>query len=95
MANMFQNCAALNRDVSSFNISKLTNASNMFTGSGFSQNQYIKLLNSTTGWPSQSTVLSSVSFSAGTAKYTTGSPSTGRTFLTATKLWTITDGGLA
>jgi len=95
MVSMFNGCTSFNRDVSAFNIAKLTTAANMFTGSGFSQNQYVKVLNSTTGWPSQSTILSAVSFSAGTAKYTTGSPLTGRAFLTVTKLWTITDGGLA
>lgn len=93
MSSMFQYCTLFNKDVSAFNIAKLANASNMFASSGFSLNQYDKLLNSTTGWPSQATILSNVSFHAGTAHYSTGSPITGRTFLTVIKLWTITDGG--
>lgn len=40
-----------------------------------------------------SSIQSSVTFSAGTAHYSAGAPTTGRTYLTGTKLWTITDGG--
>jgi surface protein len=93
MNGMFNGCTSFNQDVSGFNISALTSASNMFLNSGFTRTNYDKLLDSTTGWPSQSPINSGVTFSAGTAKYSAGSPATGRSFLIGTKLWTITDGG--
>jgi len=93
MTSMFSSATAFNQDISTFNISKLASATNMLLNSGFSLNQYDKLLNATTGWPSQATVLSNVSFHAGTAHYSAGLPTTGRAFLTVTKTWTITDGG--
>lgn len=90
---MFQGATAFNQDVSSFSIAALTTATNMFTSSGFTITNYDKLLNLSTGWPSQAKIQPNVTFSAGTAHYSAGAPTTGRTYLTGTKLWTITDGG--
>lgn len=93
MASMFQNCTAFNQDVSTWDIRALTAATSMFTSSGFNITNYDKLLDNTTGWPSQATIQSNVVFSAGSAHYSAGAPTTGRAILTGTKLWVITDGG--
>lgn len=93
MSSMFNSCASFNQDVSSFDIQALTNATNMFTGSGFDVVNYDKLLDNATGWPSQATIQSGVVFSAGSAQYSAGAPTTGRAVLTGTYGWTITDGG--
>lgn len=93
MTSMFNGATAFNQDVSSFSIAALTTAKYMFASSGFTITNYDKLLNSVTGWPSQATIQPSVTFSAGTAHYSAGARTTGRTYLTGTKLWTITDGG--
>lgn len=93
MANAFNNASSANPDVSSWNIAALTSATSMFTGSAFDITNYDKLLDSATGWPSQATIQSNVVFSAGSAHYSAGNPTTGRAILTGVKLWTITDGG--
>lgn len=93
MAQMFQGCTVFNQDVSAWSIAALTSATNMFTSSGFALVNYNKLLDSATGWPSQATIQNGVAFSAGTAHYSTGNPTTGRLVLTGTHTWTITDGG--
>lgn len=92
-ANMFLNAVAFNQSVASWSIAALTNASSMFTGSAFNITNYNLLLNNTTGWPSQATIQSGVTFSAGSAHYSSGAPTTGRAVLTGTYTWTITDGG--
>jgi len=93
MGGMFNLATAFNQDVSTWSIAALTNATSMFNSSGFTITNYNKLLDSVTGWPSQATIQSNVTFSAGTAHYSAGAPTTGRAILTGTKLWTITDGG--
>lgn len=91
--NAFNGASSANPDVSSWNIASLTSAVNMFTNSGFNITNYDKLLDSATGWPSQATIQSNVTFSAGSAHYSAGNPTTGRAILTGTYAWTITDGG--
>lgn len=93
MATMFNNATAFNQDVSAWSIAALTNATNMFNSSGFDITNYDLLLDNTTGWPSQGTIQNSVTFSAGSAHYSAGAPTTGRAVLTGTYSWTITDGG--
>jgi hypothetical protein len=90
---MFSGATAFNQDVSAWSIAALTSANNMFNGSGLTTTNYDKLLNNTTGWPSQATIQPNVAFHAGTAKYSAGAPATGRGILTGTYTWTITDGG--
>lgn len=52
------------------------------------------ILDSTTGWPSQTTPQSNVSWGMGTTQYTAGgNAEAGRNILTGTYGWTITDGG--
>lgn len=93
MSSMLSHATAFDQDVSQFSIAALTTAASMFTSSGFTKTNYDKLLNNTTGWPSQATIQSNVTFSAGSAHYSAGAPTTGRSILTGTKTWTITDGG--
>jgi len=90
---MFNGASAFNQDVSTWSIAALTAATTMFTSSGFNITNYDKLLNNTTGWPSQGTINNGVVFSAGSAHYSAGAPTTGRAVLTVTHTWTITDGG--
>lgn len=93
MASMFQSCTAFNQDVSGFNIAALTDATTMFTSSGFTITNYNKLLDSVTGWPSQATIKNNVVFSAGNAHYSGVNAIAGRLVLTGTHAWTVTDGG--
>ncbi len=90
---MLNGCTAFDQDISFFIIASLTNAASMLSASGFSITNYDKLLDITTGWPSQVTIQNNVVFSAGSAHYSAGAPTTGRNYLTSTKGWTITDGG--
>lgn len=92
-ASTLSGCTAFNQDVSSWIIASLTSATNMFLNSGFTITNYNKLLDSATGWPSQSTIQTGVTFSAGTAHYSGANAIAGRAVLTGTKSWTITDGG--
>jgi len=93
MGAMFSGATAFNQDISAWSIAALTTASGMFNLSGFTITNYNKLLDSVTGWPSQATILTNVSFSAGTAHYSGANAIAGRLVLTGTKTWTITDGG--
>lgn len=88
--NMFLNCAALDTDVSGWNIVSLANALGMFNGSGFSQTNYDLML---VAWEGQ-THNSGLSFHAGTATYGAGAPATARAALVS-DTWSITDGGPA
>jgi hypothetical protein len=63
----------------------------MLINTAFSQTNYDLVLNSTTGWPSQS-LQSNVPFRADTCYSSAGV--SGRAYLTGTKGWTITDLGL-
>jgi len=88
MRYMFANVASLSSlDVSFFNISALTDATGLLSGSAFSNTNYDKLLLS---W-SQQTFNNNVTFHAGNAQYT---EPTARGILT-TAGWIITDGGPA
>lgn len=88
LTQMFVGCTLFDQDISSFNISSLTTASGLLQGTAFSTTNYDLLL---VGWQGQ-THNSSVSFHAGTAKYSSGAPATARAAL-LTDSWTITDGG--
>lgn len=92
MSFMFQG-SPFNQDISGWSIAALTNASSMFLSSSFAITNYNKLLDSVTGWPSQATINSNVTFSAGNAHYSGANAIAGRAVLTGTKTWTITDGG--
>lgn len=92
MAGMFQSCAAFKEDLSGFNVAKVTTASNMMASSNINDTgttmRYDALLNA---WAAQ-TVLASVPFHAGTAKYSSAASAARATLVAAG--WSITDGGL-
>jgi len=95
---MFRGAILFNQDLSGWNVTSLANAVSMLLGSAFSQINYDKLLDITTGWASQS-VKDNVPFHAGAAKYGAGNPAAGRAHLVAAlpggHAWVITDGGPA
>jgi hypothetical protein len=63
----------------------------MFDGVTLSTGNYDSLL---TGWASLGGSLQSgVTFDGGNSVYTISTAGSSRTYLTGTKLWTITDGG--
>jgi surface protein len=98
MASMFSgqasNPMSFDQDISDWSIASLENAGNMFGRSSMSTTNYDLLLDSTTGWASQATIQSGVSFGLGNTQYTAGgNAEAGRNVLTGTYAWTITDGG--
>lgn len=95
LTNFVQLASSFDQDISHFDVSSMVAASNMALNSGFSQTNYDKLLNTTTGWPSQS-LQSGVTAHFGSAQYGAGDPAAGRAILTGSpNNWTITDGGPA
>jgi len=87
MLNMFYGCTNFDQDISSFNISSLTNAGSMLYLTAFSKTNYDLLL---PAWDAYGT--SSVVFHAGTAHYSAGAPTTAHNAMVS-RGWTITDGG--
>tara|TARA_R110000822_G_scaffold60588_6_gene150781 strand:+ start:1619 stop:2461 length:843 start_codon:yes stop_codon:yes gene_type:complete len=85
---MFYQCTVFDQDISSFDITSLTTATNMMISSAFSTTNYDLLL---VAWDAFGT--SSVPFHAGTAQYNTGAPATAHANMIS-RGWTITDGGL-
>ena len=91
MNEMFNGATAFDQDIGSWNVANVTNFTN-FMASKNSGNFAPSNLNAIyNGWV---TVQSSKTISFGTARYTSPGVA-GRAFLTGTKLWTITDGGLS
>jgi surface protein len=87
---------AFDQDISGWNITNLTDAGTFLANNNgaFSTANYDAILDSTTGWPSQSTPQSGVTWGMGTTQYTAGgNAEAGRNILTGTYGWTITDGG--
>ena len=90
MSQMFQANSAFNQNIGSWNVANVANFTNFMgdkTPSTFSPSNLDAIYN---GWV---TVQSSRTISFGTAKYSAAGVA-GRAYLTGTKLWTITDGGL-
>jgi len=88
------NCGLWNHDISGWNIASLLNASTALNNTAFSTTNYDLLLDNTTGWASQATIQSSVSFGVGSTQYTLGgNAEAGHNYLTGTKMWNIVDGG--
>ena len=94
-ASMFKSNTAFNQDISGWSIASLTTASGMIqSGSGaFNTTNYDRLLDSTTGWASQSTIQNNVTLSVMPQYTAGGNAEAGRNLLTGTYGWTITDGG--
>jgi hypothetical protein len=94
MSNMFRSTTAtpggFNQDIGSWDVSNVTDFSFFMTGktaATFSTTNLDAIYN---GWV---TVQPSLNIQFGTAKYSAAGVA-GRNYLTGTKLWTITDGGL-
>jgi hypothetical protein len=90
MINMFNGASAFNQNLGALNVANVTNFTNFMLGktpATFSTANLDAIYN---GWV---TVQSSRTISFGTAKYSAAGTA-GRNYLTGTKLWTITDGGL-
>ena len=89
---LMSNASSFSGTVSGWSIASLTNAQTMFNSIGPGTTAYDQILDSTTGWPSQATIQSGVSFTAGTSQYTAGGNAEGgRNVLTGTYAWTITE----
>jgi surface protein len=88
MQEMFFNAINFNEDISSFNISSLTNATSMLQSSAFDVTNYDLLL---PAWDAYGT--SGVTFHAGTAQYNCPIPSEAKANMLS-RGWTITDGGI-
>jgi len=93
---MFRNTSVNTTDFSGWNIQSLTNAASFYPGNMSTAN-YDAMLDSTTGWASQSTIQSNVTLSSGSGsgpQYTAGgNAEAGRNILTGTYGWTIVDAG--
>ena len=89
MSNMFNNAAAFDQDLSAWDVTSLTEASEMFDGSALSRASYDALL---IGWESQD-VHDDVPFSAGDTMYSPGNAAQARNRLIDEHGWSITDGG--
>ena len=90
MSNMFNGATAFDQNLGALNVANVTTFTNCMaakTPATFSTTNLDAIYN---GWV---TVQSSRTISFGTAKYSAAGVA-GRAFLTGTKLWTITDGGL-
>ncbi|MBN1970594.1 MAG: C10 family peptidase [Candidatus Delongbacteria bacterium] len=88
MEKMFHLASSFDENISSWNISNVINMSNMFWGVTLSIQNYDALLN---GWSSQ-VVQNGVDFHGGNSKYSQNG-AVGRSILTDTYGWNITDGG--
>jgi surface protein len=86
---MFNSADSFNQDVSTWDVSSVTDAGSMFNGSGISTDNYDNIL---IGWSSQA-LQSNVPFGADGLKYC--SSEAARQILIDTYGWTITDGGRA
>ncbi len=91
MADMFYSCSVFNSDISAWDVSSVTDMTNMLNGANaFSTANYDLLLNA---WSSL-TLKPNVHFHAGDAKYTIEtSQSAHDTLTTPPNSWSITDGG--
>jgi len=92
MQSMFDSASSFDQDLGSWNVTSLIFANTMFAGVTLSTPNYDSLL---IGWASYGVTLQSgVPFDGGGSQYTSAAIAA-RGYLTGTKLWTITDGGLA
>ncbi len=88
----FQAATSFDKNIGSWDISQVAVMSNMFENAGLSENNYDELL---IGWSTldsgETQIPANISFNAGSSTYCAGKA--GRTALTTTHNWTITDEG--
>ena len=89
---MFDNATSFNQDISSWDVSNVTNMNNMFQNSGMSSTNYGLFLERCYALATTTGVQSNVLLGAGSIQYP-ASAVTARNYLTGTKGWTISDGG--
>ena len=87
ISSMFESCTLFDSDISGFDISSVTAATDMLLLSGFSITNYNLLL---PAWDAYGT--SNVTFNAGTAHYSAGVPTDAKAAMVL-RTWVITDGG--
>lgn len=88
LSSTFYGATSFNDDIGNWDISNVTDMTNMFSGVTLSESNYNSLLS---GWADQS-VNSDVTFSGGNSKYS-GDAFSARQSLIFSYNWTITDGG--
>ena len=90
-AGMFNGASEFNQDLSAWNISSLTGAADMLTGTNISQENYERLL---IGWESQApSIQNGVTLSDVPASYGNGKAKAARANLINNYSWTISDNG--
>ena len=93
MDNMFRDAAAFDKSLADWDVSSVTSITNFMSDKTPSTYSSANLAALYTGWAAH-TVTSSLGISFGTAEYD-ASGAAGRTTLTTTYSWSITDGGQA
>jgi len=88
---MFQSAVAFDQDLSTWDVTGITTATNFLLGVTMSTANYDALL---IGWEAQA-VNNSVTFHGGGSKFSAGAAATARAALISDHSWTITDGGAA
>jgi surface protein len=84
---------AFNQDIGSWNVSNVTNFSQFMYGKSFTDFSTTNLDAIYNGWSSLPSLNSGLNINFGTIKYTAGG-SAGKSILSGTYGWTITDGGI-
>jgi len=94
MYRMFYQCNGFNQPLTSWSIASLQDATEILQQTAYTTADYDALLDINTGWASQATIQSGVSFGIGSVTFTLGGDAElGHTYLTGTKMWNIVDGG--
>jgi surface protein len=92
MKNMF-GPGAFNQNIGSWNVSNVSNFIGFMNGKSFTDFSTTNLDAIYNGWSSLPSLQSGININFGTIKYTAGG-SAGKSILSGTYLWTITDGGI-
>jgi surface protein len=93
MNQMFQSTTSFNQNIGTWDVGNVSGFSLFMSGKTFSDYSTTNLDAIYNGWSSLPSLQSGVTINFGTIKYTAGG-SAGKSILTGTYLWTITDGGI-